>query len=117
MYNTEKFLTYLDEMRRKVEEVEAKIEARIEELKGQSPVFDPDIWERTRQFKEEIRAACKPNPDIMEQRRILYNHNLLQGFYNSDYRYSPGFEQAYYIFKEEGLGDNSNRIDHTLNIL
>ena len=104
-------------MRQKAEEVEAKIEARIEELNGQSPVFDAEIWKQTYQLKEEIRTACKPDPEVMDQRRILYNHNLLQGFYNNDYRYSPGFEQFYYIFKGEGLGDNSLRIAYTLNIL
>lgn len=104
-------------MRQKAEEVEARIEARIEELKEQSPVFDPEIWEQTRQLKEEIRAVYEPDPEITEQRRILYNHNLLQKFYNSDDRYSPGFEQSYYIFKEEGVGDDSLQIAHTLNIL
>lgn len=53
----------------------------------------------------------------MKQWRILINHNKLQGFYNSKYRYSPEFEQAYHIFEEEELGDNSIRITDGLNVL
>ena len=48
---------------------------------------------------------------------MLINHDLLQGFYNSQYSYSPEFEQAYHIFKEEGPGDNPLRIADVFNFL
>lgn len=47
MRNTEKFLPYLDEVRQKAEEVEARIETRIEELEGQSLVFAPKSGNRS----------------------------------------------------------------------
>ena len=49
----------------------------------------------------------------MEQRgTILINPNLLSGFYNSDCRYLPEFEQARHIFEELGLANNPIRIAH-----
>lgn len=52
----------------------------------------------------------------MEQRgeAMLINPNLLRGFYDSDRRYLPEFEQPRHIFEELGLVNNPIRIAHAM---
>ena len=47
---------------------------RIEELEEKSQRFDPEIWDRARLLREEIRQASQPDPEIEEQRHILKRH-------------------------------------------
>ncbi len=65
-------------------------------------------------IRQEVKNARKPDPEIMEQWRLLNRHKQLADFYEQQYPYLPEFGQAYRIFEEEGARENPIQIADTM---
>ena len=82
-HNPEKFHAYLKALAKKAEEEEVRNEAKLDEFYSRGGKFTEERLQEDRLFVEMEKAveeAGKPDLEIMKQRRIRINYNLLQGF-------------------------------------